>query len=96
LPVPPRTVALSPETTIESWAPTQAVGVDIEILICQGVSQLVCDHRQLLPSLLACVQADELLDNPVQAPEQCLELTVCDLSVLHGRSYSRRTQTGER
>ncbi len=32
LPVPPRTVALSPETTIESWAPTQAVGVDIEIL----------------------------------------------------------------
>ncbi|QWG25558.1 hypothetical protein KMZ93_12115 [Bradyrhizobium sediminis] len=32
LPVPPRTVALSPETSIESWAPTQAVGVDIEVL----------------------------------------------------------------
>ena len=32
LPVPPRTVALSPETAIESWAPTQAVGVDIEVL----------------------------------------------------------------
>jgi hypothetical protein len=30
--VPPRTVALSPETAIESWAPTQAVGVDIEVL----------------------------------------------------------------
>src|ERR1700730_225924 len=28
LPVPPRTVALSPETAIESWAPTQAAGVD--------------------------------------------------------------------
>ena len=32
LPVPPRTVALSPDTAIESWAPTQAVGVDIEVL----------------------------------------------------------------
>src|ERR1700734_2130628 len=32
LPVPPRTVALSPETAIESWAPTRAVGVDVEIL----------------------------------------------------------------
>jgi hypothetical protein len=32
LPVPPRTVALSPETAIESWAPTQAAGVDIEVL----------------------------------------------------------------
>jgi hypothetical protein len=32
LPVPPRTVALSPETSIESWAPTRAAGVDIEVL----------------------------------------------------------------
>src|SRR5882757_9655764 len=32
LPVPPRTVALSPETAIESWAPTQAAGVDTEVL----------------------------------------------------------------
>src|SRR5437899_6408309 len=32
LPVPPRTVALSPETAIESCAPTRAVGVDIEVL----------------------------------------------------------------
>jgi len=32
LPVPPRTVALSPKTAIESWAPTQAVGVDTEVL----------------------------------------------------------------
>jgi hypothetical protein len=31
LPVPPRTVALSPETAIESWAPG-AVGVDTEVL----------------------------------------------------------------
>ena len=32
LPVPPRTVALSPDTAIESWAPTHAVGVDIAVL----------------------------------------------------------------
>ena len=32
LPVPPRTVALSPETAIESWAPAQANGVDTEVL----------------------------------------------------------------
>ena len=32
LPVPPRTVALSPDTDIESWAPAQAKGVDTEIL----------------------------------------------------------------
>src|ERR1700732_901650 len=32
LPVPSRTVALSPETAVESWAPTQAVGVDTEVL----------------------------------------------------------------
>src|SRR6201991_4298733 len=32
LPVPSRTVALSPDTAIESWAPTRAVGVDTEVL----------------------------------------------------------------
>ena len=32
LPVPPRTVALSPETAIESWAPAHAASVDIEVL----------------------------------------------------------------
>src|ERR1700732_4210827 len=31
LPVPPRTVALSPKTAIESWAP-KAAGVDTEVL----------------------------------------------------------------
>src|ERR1700736_1405385 len=31
LPVPPRTMALSPETAIESWAP-KAAGVDTEVL----------------------------------------------------------------
>lgn len=32
LPVPPRNVALSPDTDIESWAPMQAKGLDVEIL----------------------------------------------------------------
>jgi hypothetical protein len=32
LPVPPRTVALSPETAIESWAPVRSASVDTEVL----------------------------------------------------------------
>src|SRR2546423_4307515 len=32
LPVPSRTVALSPETAIESWAPTRTIGVDTRVL----------------------------------------------------------------
>src|SRR5215831_12915025 len=32
LPVPPRTVALSPDTDIESWAPADAKGVDTDVL----------------------------------------------------------------
>src|SRR5258708_2751219 len=32
LPVPPRTGALSPETAIESWAPTRAAGVNTDVL----------------------------------------------------------------
>src|ERR1700742_5158609 len=32
LPVPPRTVALSPDTDIESWAPSKANGVNTDVL----------------------------------------------------------------
>jgi hypothetical protein len=32
LPVPPRTVALSPDTSIESWAPARATDVNVEVL----------------------------------------------------------------
>jgi hypothetical protein len=32
LPVPPRTVALSPDTDIESWAPTKAMNIDTKVL----------------------------------------------------------------
>jgi hypothetical protein len=44
LPVPPRTVALSPETAMESWAPTKAINVDTEVL--QWIaSQMRGKHR---------------------------------------------------
>ena len=32
LPVPPRTIALSPDTDIESWAPAKAVNIDTKVL----------------------------------------------------------------
>lgn len=32
LPVPSREVALSPETDIDTWAPTKAIGVNVEVL----------------------------------------------------------------
>src|SRR3954468_19242570 len=32
LPVPPRTVALSPHTDIETWAPTKAMNIDTKVL----------------------------------------------------------------
>jgi hypothetical protein len=32
LPVPPRTVALSPDTNIESWAPAKAANIDTKVL----------------------------------------------------------------
>ena len=54
------------------------------------VAQLVRDHRQLLAPLFARVQACELLDDPVEPPEQRLELAVCDLAVLHAPSLVRR------
>jgi hypothetical protein len=30
--VPPRTIALSPDTDIESWAPAQAINIDTQVL----------------------------------------------------------------
>ena len=56
LPVPPRTVALSPETAIESWAPTRSVNVDTEVL--QWIaSQMRGRHRsnRTLMSLVATI-----------------------------------------
>src|ERR1700720_3079057 len=53
LPVPPRTVALSPETAIESWAPTHAADVDIEVL--EWIAAQMRGKRQSNRTLMAMV-----------------------------------------
>ena len=54
LPVPSRAVALSPHTAIDSWAPTQAIGVNIEVLEWIA-SQMRGKHRsnRMLMALVA-------------------------------------------
>jgi hypothetical protein len=56
LPVPPRTVALSPRTAIESWAPSRAVSVDTEALHWIA-SQMRTNRRsnQTLMALIATI-----------------------------------------
>src|SRR6201998_1543562 len=56
LKVPPRTVALSPETEIESWAPARAAGVDTDVLEWIA-SQMRGKHRsnRTLMSLVATI-----------------------------------------
>ena len=51
------------------------------------------DHRQLLPPLLSCVEAGELLDDSVEPTEQRLELAVRHFAVLHVRSLERPPET---
>jgi hypothetical protein len=53
LPVPARSVALSPETAIESWAPTRAVGVDTEVL--EWVAAQMRGKRRSNRTLMALV-----------------------------------------
>jgi hypothetical protein len=53
LPVPPRTVALSPETAIESWAPTRAAGVDTDVL--EWIASQMRDKRRSNRTLMALV-----------------------------------------
>jgi hypothetical protein len=50
LPVPPRSVALSPDTEIESWAPMKASGVDTEVLewIASQMRSKRCINRKLM------------------------------------------------
>jgi hypothetical protein len=56
LPVPPRTVALSPKTAIESWAPSRTVNVDTEALHWIA-SQMRSNRRgnQTLMALIATI-----------------------------------------
>src|SRR6201999_4571118 len=53
LPVPPRTVALSPDTDIESWAPTQAAGVNTEVL--EWIASQMRGNRRSNRTLMAMV-----------------------------------------
>ena len=62
LPVPPRTVALSPETAIESWAPTRSVNVDTEVLqwIASQMRGKRCSNRTLMMLVATIVGAATL------------------------------------
>src|ERR1700704_6276304 len=51
--VPPRTVALSPETAIESWAPPGAAGVDGEVL--EWIASQMRGNRRINRTLMAMV-----------------------------------------
>src|SRR5882757_3123198 len=53
LPVPPRTVALSPDTDIASWAPMKAKGVDSEVL--QWIASQMRGKRCINRTLMAMV-----------------------------------------
>ena len=62
LPVPPRTVALSPETAIESWGPTRSVSVDAEVLqwIASQMRRKRCSNRTLMTLVATIVGAAAL------------------------------------
>lgn len=62
LPVPPRRIALSPDTAIESWAPTMAVGVNIEVLewVASQMSGKRRSNRQLMALVASLVGAATL------------------------------------
>lgn len=53
LPVPPRTVALSPDTDIKSWAPSHTKGVNTEIL--EWIASQMRGKRQSNRALMAMV-----------------------------------------
>jgi hypothetical protein len=55
LPVPPRTVALSPDTAIESWAPTQALNASTETL--EWISRQMRGNRRSNRTLTAMIAA---------------------------------------
>src|ERR1700726_458887 len=55
LPVPPRTIALSPDTAIESWGPTRAAGVNTDVL--EWISRQMRGNRRGNRTLAAMVAA---------------------------------------
>jgi hypothetical protein len=55
LPVPSRAVALSPDTAIESWAPSRSTDVDIEVL--QWIAAQMRGKRRTNPTLMTIIAA---------------------------------------
>ena len=53
LPVPPRTVALSPDTDIASWAPAQATNIDTKVL--EWIASQMRGKRRINHTLAAMV-----------------------------------------
>ena len=53
LPVPPRTVALSPDTDIASWAPAQATNIDTHVL--EWIASQMRGKRHTLAAMVATV-----------------------------------------
>jgi hypothetical protein len=62
LPVPARSTALAPDTAIESWAPTRAVGVNIEVLewIANQMRGKRRSNRQLMALVASLIGAATL------------------------------------
>jgi hypothetical protein len=62
LPVPARSTALAPDTAIESWAPTRAVGVNIEVLewIASQMRGKRRSNRQLMALVASLIGAATL------------------------------------
>lgn len=62
LPVPPRSIALSPGTPIESWASTKAVGVNIEVLewVASQMRGKRRNNRQLIALVASLIGAATL------------------------------------
>jgi hypothetical protein len=53
--VPPRTIALSPDTAIESWAPTSATDIDTQVL--EWLASQIRGKRRQNRTLLALIAA---------------------------------------
>ena len=69
LPVPPRTVALSPETDIESWAPARAVNADAEVLDWIASQMRGKRHGNRLMAMVATLLGFTALPLAAQLPK---------------------------
>jgi hypothetical protein len=93
LPVPSRTIALLPDTAIESWAPTRAAGLDIEVLdwMAGQIRGQLRDNLTVTKLLVAIIGAAIL---PLaQLPMEHLTRKLSGLCACQSLAH-RRTPTG--